>query len=921
LLPQAVNWLSAGWTGSGPLDLSRLLVIVPTRQSGRRLREALAEAAAVRGQGVFAPRVATPETLLALAPAVDAAPRLVSLLAWAGVLDGLDLGEFRAVIPVDPPVRNFGWALRLGREFSRLQAALAEAGLTMGEVTSRAGPGFPEASRWEALGRLEALHARRLAQVGLRDSQVVKIGLARHSPRPDFDRIVVMATPDPMPLAVDALAAHARTMPVDVVVFAPPEEAANFDLWGRPGAAPHAEGWGGRVIALPEFERRVRLCADPAAQAEAVAAIAGSGALAAGQLGLGVADTEVLAPLERALARAGVPAYNPEGRPRRQDALHGLLAALAAFAAGPDFAAMAGLVRCPDVLTWLGSRLGAGFSAAQLLAALDSLHADHLPPTLAAAQAQARDFPPLAPALDALEELHGLLTRGDFPANAAAALAEIFGARRIDAGGTLADSAGTWVATLREAGRAFACFPDLRPAPAEAWEFALEEFAGTVRPADRPIGGALDLSGWLELLWEDAPHLVVTGFNEGKVPDAVVGDAFLPEALRVRLGLKTNAARFARDAYLLSALAASRVESGRLELLFGRTSAAGEPLRPSRLLLRCADAELPARVTGLFRSLPPVRPGLPWSRAWRLQPPRVAPAARLSVTALRDWLHCPFRFYLRHVLGMREVDLVKDELDAGDFGTLLHGALQQLGEHAALRDCPEAGPLAEFLLQRFEQAAWARYGTELTLPLLVQFESARQRLRAAAAVEARERAAGWRTERVEWKFSLPLGGLELRGKIDRIDRHPDGRVRILDYKTGDTGRTPDGAHLRSPRAADADRPGWMLCPDTGGRPRVWVDLQLPLYRRAVGAEWGAAVACGYFNLPKAAGGTAVSLWDEYTPELQAAAEHCAEEAARAVAAGRFWPPAEPLGREAAWDEFAPLFHGGTAASVDVGGPA
>ena len=84
-------------------------------------------------------------------------------------------------------------------------------------------------------------------------------------------------------------------------------------------------------------------------------------------------------------------------------------------------------------------------------------------------------------------------------------------------------------------------------------------------------------------------------------------------------------------------------------------------------------------------------------------------------------------------------------------------------------------------MERFERAARQRFGGELTLPLVVQFESARQRLRAAAEIEARERQDGWRTERVEWKFEFPLGGLTVSGKIDRIDRHRDGRVRVLDY--------------------------------------------------------------------------------------------------------------------------------------------
>src|SRR5947207_840627 len=83
-----------------------------------------------------------------------------------------------------------------------------------------------------------------------------------------------------------------------------------------------------------------------------------------------------------------------------------------------------------------------------------------------------------------------------------------------------------------------------------------------------------------------------------------------------------------------------------------------------------------------------------------------------------------------------------------------------------LRDCTDAAVLRDFLLERFEVTARERYGTELTLPLVVQLESARQRLRAAAFVEAEERVAGWRTEHVEWKFSFPLAGLTISGKID-----------------------------------------------------------------------------------------------------------------------------------------------------------
>jgi hypothetical protein len=60
-----------------------------------------------------------------------------------------------------------------------------------------------------------------------------------------------------------------------------------------------------RPIALPEFDRRVQLCADPAAQAERIVAVACDDAQAEGMLGVGGADTDVLPLAENAPARRG----------------------------------------------------------------------------------------------------------------------------------------------------------------------------------------------------------------------------------------------------------------------------------------------------------------------------------------------------------------------------------------------------------------------------------------------------------------------------------------------------------------------------------------------------------------------------------------------------------------------------------------
>ncbi len=130
----------------------------------------------------------------------------------------------------------------------------------------------------------------------------------------------------------------------------------------------------------------MRLCPDPAAQAGQIVALAQDYAAPEGLLAVGVADPEVLAPLENGLGRAGVPVFNPEGQPRKRDGLYALLVLLADFARADDFATVAALLRCPAVFDWLGHRSNRGFSPAELLAGLDALQAAHLPPTLAAAR-------------------------------------------------------------------------------------------------------------------------------------------------------------------------------------------------------------------------------------------------------------------------------------------------------------------------------------------------------------------------------------------------------------------------------------------------------------------------------------------------------------------------------------------------------
>jgi ATP-dependent helicase/nuclease subunit B len=61
-------------------------------------------------------------------------------------------------------------------------------------------------------------------------------------------------------------------------------------------------------------------------------------------------------------------------------------------------------------------------------------------------------------------------------------------------------------------------------------------------------------------------------------------------------------------------------------------------------------------------------------------------------------------------------------------------------------------------------------------------------------------AEGWRWAHGEQeRRTAPkaLGGLSIHGRLDRLDRHPDGRVQLLDYKTGSVSALKDQLSDRS----------------------------------------------------------------------------------------------------------------------------
>jgi ATP-dependent helicase/nuclease subunit B len=435
------------------------------------------------------------------------------------------------------------------------------------------------------------------------------------------------------------------------------------------------------------------------------------------------------------------------------------------------------------------------------------------------------------------------------------------------------------------------------------------------RSLETPPENSIEIAGWLDLTLDDAPCLIVVGLNQPFVPQAVTADAFLPGALRARLRVADNDRRFARDLYVLQMIHQTRQHRA---YIVGRSGPDGSPTPPSRLLAACPSTVTLRRVRRLLESAPvDAKPKTRWDRdADKTQLPiPIASTASIpssvSVTALRAYLECPFRFYLRYVLNLRPIDDTAAELAANQFGDLVHAAVERFGLSDDKHLTDEKAIRAS-LSDHLRDYAQEIFGDSPAAAVRVQISQAEKRLSVLAERQAQRMAQGWVIHKVEAAVLEKHGAviqcddgrtLKLKGRIDRIDHHPQtGRWAILDYKTH--GHKPLEKHFKK-------------------KTQSWIDLQLPLYLLMLKALKIDAtydqVQVGYFNIPDDPDKCQVHLL-ELDATLRQHAFTFAKHVAAQILDGNFEPQLDPS--NVPFDDFGMILQTGAAENllmgVDVG---
>ena len=156
----------------------------------------------------------------------------------------------------------------------------------------------------------------------------------------------------------------------------------------------------------------------------------------------------------------------------------------------------------------------------------------------------------------------------------------------------------------------------------------------------------------------------------------------------------------------------------------------------------------------------------------------------MSVTEIETWLRDPYAIYARHVLGCLKLDPLDESTDAADYGSIVHEGLHRfLREHGPDWPGDAAARLGEAMQRALAEAglrpaltAWWAPRIARIAAWVAETETARRFTGPPVAILSEVKGA--------CDFARPGGAFTLVGRADRIERREDGRLAILDYKTG-----------------------------------------------------------------------------------------------------------------------------------------
>lgn len=326
----------------------------------------------------------------------------------------------------------------------------------------------------------------------------------------------------------------------------------------------------------------------------------------------------------------------------------------------------------------------------------------------------------------------------------------------------------------------------------------------------------MQVMGVLETRNLDFRNLIMLSLNEGQLPKAGGDSSFIPYNLRKAFGMTTIEHKNALYAYYFYRLI-QRAEN--VTLLYNTASEGLNRGEMSRFMLQFL-VESPHSISREYleagqspqsgREIRVEKTPEIITRMYERYDVNRHPKSLFSPSALNTYLDCRLKFYYRYVAGLKAPDEVSAEIDSALFGTIFHRAAELVYKDLTAngkeirKDDLEQVLRNDIKLQNYVDTAFKEEFFHVALTEKPEFNGTqlinakvitsylRQLLRndlqyAPFFMEGMEKKV---TEIIE--IETPQGKLALNigGTIDRIDSKDD-TLRIVDYKTGGSPKTPE----------------------------------------------------------------------------------------------------------------------------------
>ena len=876
------KWLLEHKLQAGSATANPFKVIVQSRSAARQLRSNLLHLAGESGHGISLPIIETPYqyTLSCLPTDVSIVDELVVKLLISQQLQQLSDCD---VVKLFGKQVNRDWRGYAEQVYTSLRFC-THAGVQFNPITwnddARKLPTSEAIERFKILESLIECISNTLLEEGFAIAHYAIQDAILEPSNCEVDELILAGVSDLQPLFVQALDNYCRAgKNVEVLIRAPEQCSDGFNQFG----VVNVEYWSSRPLDIAEH--CIHVAGAPSHQSSVLLhAINSEEGIPVDELLVSVTDETKSPVVKQHIEDYGIQTRIASGQDVTQALPFLMLQACVDWISSRSAHAFASLIRHPDLIDLLKI-------LESDIATFDDWRMQYRPEFLLedSLRVNKREEKKFARAKTLYESVHELFCKHHLYQSGESSsshnilcirgfLLELYGGVSLRAESPLLGVFRSIFGTLELIQEADSLLGDktLKLSIEEILRCAIERLRKATLP-EYPNENAIEIVGWLEAMNADDPYLYVVGMDTESIHNEQA-TPFFPNQVKHALGADSIELRLARDAHALEAMATSRLVKGALHLIVARKGLDGESLTPSSLLLKCDDAtqlatsaikltasserEVPTLPKTMIRSEEGVGMPLPNPSDFPIEQP-----SKVSVTAFKDYLCCPYRYWLKHILQLRVAEDALPELDHKDFGILFHLILQEFSDDEERRAWDDPKRIEQYLLERLDYQLLMRFGSPKNRPGLIQLqrEVAIVRISIFAKLHAKTVQEGWSilASEISASFDVVIDEkpISVHGKIDRIERNKHGVIRVLDYKTGSA--KPNKTHVKN---------------------NNWVDLQLPLYRRLLSEiselkdalQSCSDIKLGYFNIASNESNSGIHLLDvkdeleqEIEPTIQA----------------------------------------------------